>query len=315
MATIAVTGASGLIGRTLVDSLTAANHQVYRLVRTSGVTRPAVGRNDIPGGNRTDGVREMSWDPATGVVDFGALEGIDAVVHLAGEPIGDARWTAETKRRIRDSRVTGTTVLAEALAQLDAPPRVFVSGSAVGFYGNAGARPLTEDAPVGDDFLAHVCRDWEAASAPAARVGIRVVHPRTGVVIARSGPLMDKVRLPFRLGLGGRIGDGNQYVPWISLTDHVRALRHLIDHELEGPVNLVGPHAVTNRELTTALGRAMRRPTVLPIPVLAIRMLYGEMGVSLATASQNVVPAKLIDTGFSYEHPDLDTALRVALSG
>lgn len=309
MTTIAVTGASGLIGRTLVDSLVNDGHRVLRLVRPS---HSAI-RTEVVDDRRA-GVHRVAWDPATEVVDAAALEGIDAVVHLAGEPIGDARWTAATKRRIRESRVTGTRVLAEALARLETPPRVLVSGSAVGYYGSAGAQPLTEDASVGDDFLAHVCRDWEAAAQPAVRAGIRVTHPRTGVVIARSGPLMDKVRLPFQLGVGGRIGDGRQYVPWISLTDHVRAVRHLINNDLEGPVNVVGPHAVTNRELTKALGRAMRRPTVLPIPVIAIRMLYGEMGVSLATSSQNVVPAKLAESGFTHVHGDLDAALAEALN-
>ncbi|MEX0868116.1 MAG: TIGR01777 family oxidoreductase, partial [Nitriliruptoraceae bacterium] len=206
-----------------------------------------------------------------------------------------------------------TRLLADACTRLDAPPAVFVSASAVGFYGDRGDEVLTEDAGAGDDFLAAVCRQWESAARPAADAGIRVVHPRTGVVIAAQGPLIDKVRLPFRLGIGGRIGSGRQYVPWIARADHVRAVRHLLVDDLEGPVNVVGPEPVTNRELTRALGKAFHRPAVLPIPVLAVRALYGQMGVALATVSQRVVPQRLVDSGFAFSVASLDDALAVAL--
>ncbi|MEX0705051.1 MAG: TIGR01777 family oxidoreductase, partial [Nitriliruptoraceae bacterium] len=260
---------------------------------------------------RGDG--EVEWDPVAGRLDHRALEGTDAVVHLAGEPIGAARWTSRVRARIRRSRVDGTALIAGTLARLDAPPRVLVSGSAVGYYGDGGDRELDESSPAGDDFLASVCVEWERAAGPARSAGIRVVHPRTGVVLARGGPLIDKVELPFRLGVGGRIGSGRQYVPWIALDDHVRALRHLVDVEVEGPVNLVAPTAATNRALTAALGAVFRRPTVLPIPVAAIRLLYGEMGASLASVSQRVVPRVLQESGFTFRLDELHAALDAVL--
>jgi uncharacterized protein (TIGR01777 family) len=204
--------------------------------------------------------------------------------------------------------------LARTLAALDTPPAVFVSSSAVGIYGDRGDEELTEDATSGDDFLAEVCVAWEAAADPARAAGIRVVHPRTGVVIARNGPLNDKVELPFRLGVGGRVGSGRQYVPWISLIDEVAALRFLIDRPLEGPVNLVGPSPATNMELTRALGTVLRRPTLLPIPTFAIRLLYGEMGETLATVSQRVIPRRLLDAGFTFRHTTLLAALSAAFA-
>lgn len=299
MARYAISGATGLIGRTLASSLTADGHEVRRLVR--------------PGGHVSSG--DVRWDPSAGTIDAAALEGLDAVVHLAGEPIGDKRWTATTRRRIRSSRVEGTGLLAGALAALEHPPAAFVSASAVGFYGDRGDEVLTEADPPGDDFLAEVCAAWEAAADPARAAGIRTVHPRTGVVIAADGPLIDKIELPFKLGVGGRVGDGRQYVPWIALEDQIRALRFLIDTpELAGPVNLVAPSPVTNRELTRVLGRVLRRPTVLPIPVLAVRALYGQMGVTLATTSQRVRPTRLLDAGFRFRYEQLEAALRAALS-
>lgn len=297
MSRIAITGATGLIGGALHASLEEDGHTVQPVSRS----REGAG----PGG--------IVWDPEAGTIETEALEGVDAVVHLAGEPIGASRWTEATKRKIRRSRTLGTELIATALTQLDDPPQVLVSGSAVGFYGDRGDEVLTEDAGPGDDFLAEVCQAWEDHAAPARDAGIRVVHPRTGVVIAPGGPLLDKLELPFKLGVGGRVGTGRQYVPWISLVDQVRALRFLIDHDLEGPVNLAGPVAATNRELTEALGRVLRRPTLLPIPVFAIRLLYGEMGASLASVSQRAVPDRLTEAGFTFRHRTIEEALRVAL--
>jgi len=294
MSRIAITGSTGLIGEALVASLVADGHRIVRVVR-----RPTTG----------DHVR---WDPAAGTIDAQGLEGVDAVVHLAGEPIGAARWTKTTRRAIHTSREAGTALLARTLASLDAPPAVLVSSSAVGYYGDRADEELDERSAAGDDFLAEVCIAWEQAADPARAAGIRVVHPRTGVVIARNGPLIDKVELPFRLGVGGRVGSGRQYVPWISLVDEVAALRFLIDRPLEGPVNLTGPVPATNRELTAALGTVLRRPTLLPIPTLAIRLLYGAMGETLATVSQRVVPSRLLEAGFEFRHRTILAALRAA---
>ena len=298
MARYAITGSSGLIGEALIASLTADGHTVQRVVRD---------------GSRA-GPDDVVWDLSRRSIQAEKLEGVDVVVHLAGEPIGAARWTEETKRRIHDSRVVGTQLIAEALAGLSAGPQVFLSSSAVGYYGDRGDEVLTEDSSAGGDFLARVCVAWEAAAQPAIDAGIRTIHPRTGVVIAEGGPLIEKIDLPFRLGVGGRVGNGYQFVPWISLADEVRALRFLADHDdLSGPVNLVGPEPVTNRELTTALGQVLRRPTVLPIPPFAIRLLYGEMGVTLATTSNRVLPQRLLEAGFTFTHTTLVSALEAAL--
>ena len=298
MARYAITGSTGLIGEALIASLAADGHQIQRLTRDPG---------------RAQG-DDVHWDVAAGTIEAAKLEGVDVVVHLAGEPIGAARWTEETKRRILDSREQGTGLLARTLAGLERPPRLFLSCSAVGFYGDRGDEILTEESGPGDDFLAEVCSAWERAAQPAIDAGIRTIHPRTGVVIAQQGPLIEKIDLPFRLGVGGRVGHGRQYVPWISLEDETRALRFLADHpELSGPVNLVGPEPATNRELTKALGQVLRRPTVLPIPPVAIRLLYGEMGVTLATVSNRVLPARLIEAGFTFTHTTLVAALEAVL--
>lgn len=296
MSRIAITGSTGLIGEALAVSLAGDGHRVVRLVRDASRA----------------GAEDVVWDPARGTIDAARLEGVDAVVHLAGEPIGASRWTPATKRAILDSRVQGTELIARTVAALDAPPSVLVSSSAVGVYGDRADEELTEDSDQGDDFLAQVCIAWEAAAAPARDAGVRVVHPRTGVVIAKDGPLIDKVELPFRLGVGGRVGTGRQYVPWISLADEIAALRFLIDTPLEGPVNLVGPSPATNAELTSALGTVLRRPTLLPIPAFAIRLLYGEMGETLATVSQRVLPARLLAAGFTFQHTTILAALRTA---
>ncbi len=298
MARYAITGSSGLIGEALIASLTADGHTVQRVVRDGSKAGPD----------------DVVWDLSSRTIQAEKLEGVDVVVHLAGEPIGAARWTDETKRRIRDSREIGTRLISEALAGLSAGPKVFLSSSAVGYYGDRGDEILTEESSAGDDFLAEVCVAWEAAAQPAVDAGIRTIHPRTGVVIAEGGPLIEKIDLPFRLGVGGRVGNGYQYIPWISLDDEIRALRFLAEHDdLSGPVNLVGPEPVTNRELTKALGQVLRRPTVLPIPPFAIRLLYGEMGVTLATVSNRVMPQRLLEAGFSFTHTTLVSALEAAL--
>jgi uncharacterized protein (TIGR01777 family) len=296
MSRIAITGVTGLIGRALAESLVADGHAVVRVVRDP----------------RSAGTGDVVWDPEGGTIDAAGLEGLDAVVHLAGEPIGASRWTDETRRRIHDSRQRGTDLLARTLAGLERRPGVFVSSSAVGIYGDRGSEQLTEDSSHGDDFLAEVCIAWEQAADPAREAGIRVVHPRTGVVIAKDGPLIDKVELPFRLGVGGKVGSGRQYVPWISLVDEVAALRFLVDRPLEGAVNLTGPAPATNLELTRALGQVLRRPTLMPIPAFAIRLLYGEMGETLATISQRVLPTRLLEAGFVFQHTTILAALAAA---
>ncbi|WP_211262601.1 TIGR01777 family oxidoreductase [Nitriliruptor alkaliphilus] len=295
---VAITGSTGLIGEALVASLTADGHRVQRVTRS----RANAGPDDVV------------WDPQGGDVDTAALEGVDAVVHLAGEPLGSRRWNAAVKREILASRSVGTRTLAEALASLDSPPAVLVSGSGSGYYGDRGDEVLTEDEPPGDDFVAGVVVAWEAATRPAAAAGIRVACSRTGVVMAAGGALIEKVELPFKLGVGGRVGSGRQYVPWISLPDEVRALRFLIDEEsLAGPVNLVAPQQRTNAQLTKDLGAVYRRPTVMPIPLFAVRVAYGEGAVALAAPSQRVVPTRLEGAGFRYEHPELRGALEAAL--
>jgi uncharacterized protein (TIGR01777 family) len=255
---IAVTGSTGLIGSALVRSLLDDGHQVVRLVRRA----PA---------DRTDGSTEVRWNPPLRQIDRARLEGLDAVVNLAGAGVADRRWTAAYKRRILDSRVLGTRTLAEALAGQDSPPKVLVSGSAVGYYGQTGSAVIDESAPAGGDFLARVCVEWEQATAPAAEAGVRVAHARTGLVVAGEGGAWARLFPLFKLGLGGRLGSGRQYWPYISLRDEVAALRHIIDTpELTGPVNLAAPVPVTNDEVTAAMGEVLHRPTLFSVPELAL---------------------------------------------
>ncbi|GAA3747298.1 TIGR01777 family oxidoreductase [Streptomyces tremellae] len=293
---IAVTGSTGLIGTALVRSLRADGHEVVRLVRRA----PA-------------GPDEVRWDPGLQRVDAAGLRGCGAVVHLAGAGIGDRRWTAEYKRRIRDSRLLGTSALAEALASLDEPPRVLVSGSAIGYYGDTGDRAVDESAPPGYGFLPTLCVEWEAAAAAAQEAGIRTVFPRTGLVVARGGGAWGRLFPLFRAGLGGRLGDGRQYWSFIALHDHVAALRHLIDTEaLEGPVNLTAPEPVTNREVTAAMGRVLRRPTPLPVPAAALKLALGELSGDVL-GSQRVLPRRLLDSGFTFAFPTVDEAIAAAV--
>ena len=294
---VAVTGSSGLIGGALVASLEQDGHTVHRVVRD---------RARATGG-------DIYWSVERSEIDPDDFAGLDAVVHLAGEPLGK-RWTEDQKARILDSRVQGTHLLAQALASVDDGPAVLVSQSGANYYGDRGDTRLTEDERPGSGFLSDVCVKWEDAATPAQDAGVRVVHTRTGVVMAEEGPLIDKVELPFKLGIGGRVGSGQQWVPWISLDDQVRAVRFAIDHdELAGPVNVVAPQPVRNVEMTRALGEVWHRPTVLPVPVLALRLLYGEMGVTLATESVRAVPARLQEAGFEWRYPDLRETLHAAL--
>ncbi|WP_438294231.1 TIGR01777 family oxidoreductase [Streptomyces sp. HUAS TT7] len=292
---IAVTGSTGLIGAELVRSLRADGHEVLRLVR-----------------REAEAPDEVEWDPARQYVDTAGLVGCEAVVHLAGAGVADHRWTAAYKKEIRDSRVLGTAAVAEALASLDTPPRVLVSGSAIGYYGDTGGRPVDESAPPGDGFLSRVCVEWEEAAAAAEEAGIRTVFARTGLVVARDGGAWAKLFPLFRAGLGGRLGSGRQYWSFIALHDEVAALRFLVDTEgLSGPVNLTAPEPVTNREVTAAMSRALHRPALLPVPAAAMRLAVGE-AASDALASQRVLPTRLLSAGFRFAFPSVEGAIGAA---
>ncbi len=295
---IAVAGASGLIGSALVRSLVADGHEVVRLVR-----RAARSAN------------EVRWDPEGQYVDAAGLGGCDAVVNLAGAGVGDHRWTDTYKRTLRDSRVLGTAALAEAVASLPEPPRVFVNGSAIGYYGQTGDREVDEKAPPGDGFLASMCVEWEEAAAAAQEAGVRTVFVRTGLVVARGGGAWGRLFPLFQAGLGGRMGDGRQYWSFISLHDEVGAIRHLLDRqELSGPFNLTAPQPLTNREITAAMGRVLHRPTLFAVPAPALRLALGEMAGDVL-GSARVVPTRLLESGFSFAFPGIEEALRAALQG
>ncbi|MDJ0341198.1 TIGR01777 family oxidoreductase [Streptomyces sp. H10-C2] len=293
---IAVTGATGLIGTALVHNLTSDGHQVVRLVRRE----PA-------------GPSEVRWDPARQYVDTKGLTGCDAVVHLAGAGVGEHRWTAAYKREIHDSRVLGTAAIAKAVASLDTPPAVLVCGTAVGFYGDTGDRPVDEDSPPGSGFLADLCQEWEAAAEPAAAAGVRVAHARTGLVVSREGGAWGRLFPLFKAGLGGRLGNGRQYWSFISLHDEIAAFRHIIDTEtLSGPVNLTAPEPLTNREITAAMGRVLHRPTLAAVPAPVLRVVLGEFAQDVL-GSQRVRPRRLLDSGFSFAFAEIDDCVRAAL--
>ncbi len=313
---IAVSGASGLLGGNLCAYLSSAGHTVLRLVRARAGKPPLA--EAVESGTATDSRSvtagashgQISWDPATGRVDADALEAVDAVVHLAGENVAAGRWTAARKAAIRDSRVRGTALLCETLAKLRMPPRVLLTASAVGYYGARGGEPLSEDAAAGDDFLARVCREWELAADAARQVGIRVVTLRIGVVLAAKGGALQKMLAPFRAGLGGVIGSGQQVLSWIALDDLLGAIEHALHCDaLRGPVNTAAPNAVTNREFTLALGRALRRPTIAPLPSWAVSLLFGEMGRDVLLTGQRAVPTQLLKSGFQFAFSDLTAAL------
>lgn len=290
---VALTGASGLIGSALAALLTTGGHEVIRLVR----------RASGDGGT-------VHWDPSTGAIEGSGLDGVDAVVHLAGENIGTGRWTDVKKERIRESRVGVTHRLCETLARLDRPPHVFVAASAIGFYGDRGNEWLDETSAPGEGFLAQVCTEWEGAVEPARKRGIRVVHARLGVVLTPKGGALARLSPVFQAGMGGRVGTGNQYWSWIGLDDAIGALHHLLWNDIHGPVNLVAPQTVTNRVFTAILGEVLRRPTLAPLPACVARMFLGEMADRLLLASARVRPARLEATGYPFRHPELEMALR-----
>ena len=291
---ILVTGSTGLVGSAVVPFLTTGGHRVVRLVRGTAC-----------------GPDEVEWNPQAGTIDAAKLEGLDAVVHLAGENIATGRWSAAKKARIRDSRVNGTRVLSEALAKLSRKPRVLVGASAIGFYGERGDDVMTESSNTGTSFLCNVCRDWEAATEAARSAGIRVVNLRIGVVLTPRGGALEKMLLPFKFCAGGVVGTGRQFWSWIALDDVVGVIHHAITHEeLSGPVNAVSPEPATNRDFTKTLGRVLGRPTIAPLPAFVVKLLMGEMGEELLLASTRVVPNRLQATGYQFRCPTLDGALR-----
>ena len=294
---ILVTGASGLVGRALTPVLTAGGHQVNCLVRFK--SRP--------------GSSLVYWNPAAGEIDVPGLEGSEAVVHLAGEPI-TGRWNASKKRAIRDSRVKGTRLLCGALAKLSDRPRVLVAASASGYYGDRGDAVLREESGAGADFLSEVCREWEEATQPAVEQGIRVVNLRIGFVLSPAGGGLAKMLPAFKLGSGGRIGSGRQYLSWIAIDDLVQIiLFSLTTESLRGPANASAPHPVTNSEFTRTLGRVLRRPTFFAVPALGVRLVFGEMGKALLLSSARLEPARLLEAGYQYRFPELEGALRHVL--
>ena len=289
---IAITGSSGLIGTALQERLADDGHQVIPIVR--GEARPGT----------------IRWDPAAGQLDAAQLDGLDGVVHLAGEGIGDHRWSEAHKHRVIESRRAGTRLLSEALAATTRRPAVLVSGSAVGFYGDRGDEVLTERSSPGTGFLTEVCLAWEGATAAAEAAGIRVAHLRTGIVLDSRGGALRKMALPFRFGLGGRLGSGKQWMSWIHLADEVEAIRFLLTHDVSGPVNGTAPTPVTNAVMSKALGRALHRPAVVPVPAFGPRLLLGrELADNLLFTGQRVLPEVLVAAGYEFRHPELDEAL------
>ena len=290
---VLISGATGLIGSALIPELEAGAHRVTRLTRSP----------------RSDGA--VGWNPDTGEIDASQLEGHDAVVHLAGESIAEGRWTPRKKARILDSRRRGTRLLAKTLAELPTPPKVMVSASAVGYYGDRGNELLREDSRPGSDFLAEVCQAWEAAADPARQAGIRVVHPRFGIVLSPKGGALGRTLPIFKLGGGGRIGSGRQWWSWVALDDVVGAVLHaLATDSVEGPVNVGSPNPLTNAEYTRVLGEVLNRPTIFPLPAPVARLALGEVADALLLASQRIEPARLRETGYEFRYPELENALR-----
>ena len=294
---VAITGASGLVGSALVPYLTTEGHEVVRLVRRAPKAKD-----------------EVRWEPDAGAIDASALEGVDAVVHLAGENIAEGRWTESRKARLRSSRVGPTRLLADALAGLSRKPRVLVSSSAVGYYGSRGDAWMTEKDEPSDGFLSRLTVEWENAAARATRAGIRVVCLRTGIVLSPSGGALEKMLLPFKVGLGGVLGPGTQYMSWIALDDLLGVTHHVMDRpDIAGPVNAVAPAPATNTEFTKALGRVLGRPAVARVPAFALRLAFGEMADAALLASTRVKPERLLATGYRFRFPELEGALRHVL--
>ena len=293
---IVVSGASGLIGSALVPSLRSSGHEVVRLVRSEATERD-----------------EIHWDPSGGELDAPRLEGVDAFVSLSGENLAK-RWTDARKRAILDSRVSSTELLARTAAALDPKPSVVVVASAVGVYGNRGDEILTEASSAGEGFLADVVRAWEAAADPAREAGIRVVHVRQGIIISKDGGALKPMLLPFKLAVGGRVGSGKQWWSWIGMDDLVAAYAHALEGDLAGVVNATAPNPATNEQFTKALGSALHRPTVIPVPAFAARTLFGEMGDAMLLGGQRVLPARLVEAGFDFSTPTIDVGLERALA-
>jgi uncharacterized protein len=295
---IAVTGSHGMIGSALVDALAGTGHHPIRLVRST-----------------PSGPDEIAWDPATGTIDAGSLEGVDAVVHLAGKHIGRPWWTSGYMAIVKDSRVRGTYLLAEALATLDRKPAVLVSASGIHYYGDRGDEILTEESGPGEGFLAEVVKGWEQATAPASEAGIRVANIRNAVVVSPTGGALAPMMIPLRLGLGGKLGSGAQYWSWVALDDHLAAVQHILATEdLSGPINVASPQPVRNADFVATIGRVLRRPTVLPVPGFALKLALGpQMANQMALFSQRVVPRKLEESGFRFAYPDLEGAFRHVL--
>lgn len=298
---IAVTGATGLVGGALCSFLSTGGHTVVPVTRGNG---PALSyTNDT-----------IHWDPAAKSFHLQQLEGFDAVIHLAGENIASKRWSVRQKAAIRDSRVESTRLLAESIVKLQKPPKVFVCASAIGYYGNRAGEILTEESSAGFDFLAGVCKEWEEAAAPAAAAGVRTVNLRFGVILAAKGGALKKMLLPFRLGFGGRVGTGDQWMSWISLEDVVAAIHFAIfNNTLSGPVNATAPHPEQNYNFTKTLGRVLRRPAIAPLPESIVQLAFGELGDALLLGGARVVPQKLQNAGFQFEHSALEGALRFEL--
>lgn len=292
---IAVTGASGLVGAALVPALEAAGHEVVRLVRR----RPA-------------STQELEWDPQAGTIDAAGLAGTNGAVHLSGATIG-RRWNDARKAEILDSRVLSTRLLAETLSALDPLPSALVCAGGIGIYGDRGDEILTEESELGSGFLSDVGRAWESACEPARTTGIRVVNLRAGIVLSRKGGALGRLLTPFKLGLGGRVGSGKQWWSWVALDDVVAAIRFALEGDVAGPVNLVSPNPVTNAQFTKALGKAVGRPTVFPFPSFAAKAMFGEMAEEALLTGQRALPARLLDAGFAFEYPEIDSALQRAL--
>jgi uncharacterized protein len=297
---ILISGASGLIGTHLIPTLKAKGHEIYSLVRKT-----------------PRGADEIRWDAGTGFSETEQirLENFDAVIHLAGDNVASENWSPEKKRRIRESRATGTRVLVDALRKTQTPPKIFVSASATGFYGNRGDEDLTEESPKGEGFLPDVCDEWEREAKKAEDFGARVAMLRTGVVLTKDGGALEKMLTPFKFGVGGTVGSGKQWMSWISLDDVLDIYHFVLENEgLRDAVNTTAPNPVTNEEFTEALGKVLNRPTILPVPEFAIKLLFGEMGERLLLEGQKVLPKKLQDAGFEFKYPHLEEALKEAVN-
>jgi len=290
---IAIAGASGLVGSALIPILQSEGNQITRLVRSS----------PKPG--------EIEWHPNQDAVNAASLEGFETIINLAGENIAGGRWTDDQKRKIRDSRVNGTHLLSEAMAKMNPKPKAFICASATGIYGDRDDETLDEKSESGGGFLAGVCREWEKATEPASKAGVRVVNLRLGPILARDGGMLSKLLTPFKMGMGGKVGSGKQFISWVALDDAVSAIKLTIDDEsIQGPINIVSPNPVRNEEFTKTLGHVLNRPTALAMPAFAARLAFGEMADEMLLASQKVIPKRLASAGFQFRYPTLESAMR-----